>query len=221
MFQSLVQIASGTNSFLLQLLVILCDTNKPQFTYSLADTRTVSKFRGRPQYLTEFIPRIWYSTSEVLSFLGLPPSSSGSAPLLWAAVVILNYLIPQASLKLQTTQEEPALRQNTINLGSSPQATQTSFYFHLFALQCPHTFCHMLSRDGCHYSRDDLPDRSHYSIFGDSNPLLFLKAHIFKTAIDVTPFPTFISLKTPTEPVPLNQRSSTKSEREASGSWIL
>ena len=129
MIQSLVQIASGTNSFLLQLLVRLCDTNKPQFTYSLADTWTVSKFRGWPQYLTEFIPRIWYSTSEVLSFLGLPPSSSCSAPLLWAAVVILNYLIPQASLKLQTTQEEPALRQNTINLGSSPQATPNQLLF--------------------------------------------------------------------------------------------
>ena len=54
MFQSLVQIASGTNSFLLQLLVRLCDTNKPQLTYSLADTWTVSKFRGWPQYLTVY-----------------------------------------------------------------------------------------------------------------------------------------------------------------------
>ena len=64
--------------------------------------------------------------AKYLDFLPLPPAELHYSA---AAVVILNYLIPEASLKLQTTQEEPALRQNTINLGNSPKATPNQFLF--------------------------------------------------------------------------------------------
>ena len=221
MFQSLVQIASGTNSFLLQLLVILCDTNKAQFPYSLADTRTGSKFRGRPQYLTVFIPRIWYSTSEVLSFLRLPPSSSCWAPLLCSCCGNFQLSDSWSQFKTSNHPRGACSQAEHHQLGKLTQGHSKPVSISICLLYNVLILFFMLSRDGYHYLWDDLFNRSHYSIFDNSNPLLFLKVHIFKTAIDITPFPMFLSLKTPTEPVPLNQRSSTKPEREASGSWIL
>ena len=63
---------------------------------------------GVGRYLTEFIPRTRPSTSEVLSSLRPPPSSSCWLHCPAAAGVVLSYLIPQARLKPQTTQGEPA-----------------------------------------------------------------------------------------------------------------
>lgn len=215
MFQSLVQIASGTNSFLLQLLVILCILINHSLPILLLIPELFPSFGSAN--IDKFIPRIWYSTSEVLSFLGLPPSSSGSAPLLWAAVVILNYLIPQTSLKLQTTQEEPALRQNTINgkltSGHSNQllfpfvCSTMSSYFLSYVVQRWHIL--LVGR---------LPRQEPLLHFWVILTLLFLNA--YSKLQSSAPLYVYLSQDS-NWASPFEPRSSNLNQKEASGSWIL
>lgn len=138
-FQSLVQIASGTNSFLLQLSVILCDANKAQFTYSLADTQTASKFRGRP------VSDRVYTQNPALDLWGAFLSQTSPLFLLLAPLPCSwrgSSQLPDSSSQVKTADHpRGACSQRTPSTWEThPRPRQTSFYFYLFARQCSHTF---------------------------------------------------------------------------------
>lgn len=135
----------------------------------------------------------------VLSFLRFPPLPPVGLHCSAAAVVVLNCVAPQASKTANQPTGACPLTKHHRN-GKLTQGRSLLLRYHsrpvsscfclLYSVLSLFFFL-MLSRDCSHYLWEDLSYRSHYPIFLNYNPLLFLRTHLFKTVIDIPPSPCF------------------------------